>query len=491
MKFSILILLIALNSVAFAQKEKKHLALVRLDSKYGFIDALGHEVVPVIYDDAGYWGNNLVPVNIGKYTRPQAPVEAAIDPGPMSSKDSAKHNEQYKIVDIEVKKETSGKWGYCNASGALVIPVQFTNTTFFKEGRAGVKINNKWGFIDTKGKVIVKPVYDTVGYFSQGLAVVAKDKKYGYINLNGDEVIKLQYVNAAAFGNGYARVSEKFTGKNRKSIGRLINLKGEVLTGTKYDIESFVSGNLASFSLTDAKSEDPFIYGLINTKGQVVAQPIYKEIFDFSDGLAKVMIYKKDKVFNEYNPNYGFIDINGKEIVKVGLAKAESFSYGMAVVARFDDKEDGELDHALINTKGVFILGYNWKQLTLLDRRHLLATPKNKYESIVINVQGKKVSSGESKGIAGLGNGLFAITNSNEEPIGFIGLDKKITINLAQSKNRKFISYQFGLIRFSNLGNNYEEPADVKVGLIDLKGNVIVKPKYNEIADFEVTDSSL
>lgn len=491
MKFSILILLIAFNSIAFAQKEKKHLARVRLYGKYGFIDGLGHEVVPLIYDDAGYWGNNLVPVNIGKYTRPQAPVEAAIDPGPLNSKDSAKHSEQYKIVDIEIKKEASGKWGYCNASGALVIPVQFANTTFFNEGMAAVQIDGKWGFIDTKGKVIVKPVYDTVGYFSQGLAVVAKDGNYGYINLKGDEVIKLKYVNAAAFGKGYARVSEKFTGKNRTSIGRLINLKGEVLTGIKYDVESFVSDNLASFSSTDSKSEDPFIYGLINTKGHVVAQPIYKEIFSFSDGLAKVMIYKKDKVFNEYNPNYGFIDINGKEIVKVELAKAESFSSGMAVIARFDDKDDGELDHALINTKGAFILGYNWKQLTLLDSRHLLATPKSKYESIVINVQGKKVSSVESKGIAGLGNGLFAITNSNEEPIGFIGLDKKIAINFAQSKDRKFLSYQFGLIRFSNWGNNNEDPADVKIGLIDLKGTVIVKPKYNEIADFELTDITL
>ena len=56
MKYSILLFLIGFYSVAFAQKEKKYLAQVSLDGKYGFIDASGHEIIPLIYDDAGMWG---------------------------------------------------------------------------------------------------------------------------------------------------------------------------------------------------------------------------------------------------------------------------------------------------------------------------------------------------------------------------------------------------------------------------------------------------
>ncbi|WP_408022395.1 WG repeat-containing protein [Sphingobacterium sp. ML3W] len=58
-------------------------------------------------------------------------------------------------------------------SHALVIPVQFSNTTFFSEGIAGVEINDKWGFINTSRKIVVQPVYDKIGHFLQGLAVVA------------------------------------------------------------------------------------------------------------------------------------------------------------------------------------------------------------------------------------------------------------------------------------------------------------------------------
>jgi len=491
MKYSILLLLLTFYTVTFAQKEKKYLAQVRLDGKYGFIDASGHEVIPPIYDAAGSWGNNLVPVNIGKYT-PEIglPVIDIAGPAAEEEANNAVESNKNKIVTIDIK-DKKGKWGYCDISGKIVIPIQYTNTTFFDEGMAGVEINGKWGFINTKGEIVVQPIYDTIGSFSQGRALVAKNNLYGYVDLKGEEVIKVQYTGADTFANGYALVYEKYASKNnnRTNIGRLINLKGEIITDAKYDIGLVFSNGLAIFSLADVKYEGNFIFGLINSKGQVVAQPLYREILDFSDGLARVMVYKKDKIYNEYNPNFGFIDTKGREIIKPIYAEAEPFSYGKSVIARFDDKDDGNLDHALINTKGAFILGFNWRQLTLLDNNHLLASIKNNYETIMINGQGKKIMSFDDKGIVSLGNDLFVITNINDEPIAFIGTDKKIPFDFSQNKNRKFTSYQFGLIRFHNFDRNYEDSRNIKQGLMDVKGKIIIEPKYDDISDFVPTGS--
>lgn len=491
MKYSILLLLLTFYTIAFAQKEKKYLAQVRLDGKYGFIDASGHEVIPPIYDAAGSWGNNLVPVNIGKYT-PEIglPVIDIAGPAAEEEANNAVESNKNKIVTIDIK-DKKGKWGYCDISGKIVIPIQYTNTTFFDEGMAGVEINGKWGFINTKGEIVVQPIYDTIGSFSQGRALVAKNNLYGYVDLKGEEVIKVQYTGADTFANGYALVYEKYASKNnnRTNIGRLINLKGEIITDAKYDIGLVFSNGLAIFSLADVKYEGNFIFGLINSKGQVVAQPLYREILDFSDGLARVMVYKKDKIYNEYNPNFGFIDTKGREIIKPIYAEAEPFSYGKSVIARFDDKDDGNLDHALINTKGAFILGFNWRQLTLLDNNHLLASIKNNYETIMINGQGKKIMSFDDKGIVALGNDLFVITNINDEPIAFIGTDKKIPFDFSQNKNRKFTSYQFGLIRFHNFDRNYEDSRNIKQGLMDVKGKIIIEPKYDDISDFVPTGS--
>lgn len=487
MKFPLLLLLlIGFYVVAFAQKEKTHLALVRLDGKYGFIDAMGREVIPLVYDDAGCWGNNLVPVNIGKYV-PDADPVVLVAPSNVNPKDSVKRNEQYKTVDI--KKEDKGKWGYCDTSGVLVIPVQFSNTTFFNEGVAGVEINGKWGFINTSGKIVVQPVYDKIGHFSQGLAVVAKNDLYGYINLKGEEVIKLQYVNAKAFENGFALVWDKYTSKkyNKNSIGRIINLKGELVTDAKYDIDDTFSNGLFSFWLPEGE----LLLGLMNTKGQMITPPIYNEISSFNNGLARVMVYKEDKIVKEFYPNYGYVNTTGKEVVKLGLAKATEFYDGMAVVARFDNKDDGELDHALINTKGEFVLGYNWKQLALLDSKHLLAISiKNPSETLIINAQGKKILSleKEDKRLADLGHGLFALMNAEGEPLELFGLNKQMPFNVSQNKGRKYLSYQFGLIRFRSLSDSNEKSPHFKIGLVNLKGNVLVKPKYNEISNFEPTD---
>jgi len=490
MKFPLLLLLlIGFCSVALAQKDKKHLALVRLDGKCGFIDAMGREVIPLVYDDAGCWGNNLVPVNIGKYVPDAAPV-LLVAPSNVNPKDSVKRNEQYKTIDI--KKEDKGKWGYCDTSGALVVPVQFTNTTFFSEGIAGVEINGKWGFINTSGKIVVQPLYDKIGHFSQGLAVVARNDLYGYINVKGEEVIKLQYVNAKAFENGFAQVWEKYTSKkyNKNSIGRIINLKGEIVTDAKYDIDDTFSNGLFSFWLPEGE----MLLGLMNTKGQMITPPIYKEISSFHDGLARVMVYKEDKNFKEFYPNYGYINTNGKEVVKPGLAKATDFYNSMAVVARFDNKDDGELDHALINTKGEFVLGYNWKQLVLLDGKNLFAIDrKNPSESLIINAQGKKILpfENEDQRLADLGNGLFTLMNAEGEPLGLVGLDQQLPFDTSQNKGRKYMSYQFGLIRFHDLSNSKENLSPFKIGLVNLKGNVVVKPKYDEISNFEPTDNTL
>lgn len=496
MKLRLLLMLIGFYCVGFAQTEKKRLALVRLDNKYGFIDPAGREIIPLIYDDAGAWGNNLVPVNIGKYTPDYGPPKIYMDPGSLSPKGDAKVNEQYK--PIEFKKPENGKWGYCNTLGQLVIPIQFTKATFFNEGMAGVKVDGKWGFIDIKGKLVVQPIYDTVGYFSQGLAMVAKDDAYGYINLKGEEVIKLQYVGAETFEKGYAIVYEKHEFKTtlQKSIGRLINLNGKMITDAKYDIRYNFSNGLISFTVPDGD----YSYGLMNTSGQIIKQPVYREISDFYNGLAKVMVYKKDNVYDEYFSNYGYIDINGKELIKPSFALADDFNYGLATVARFDDKDDGIMDRALINTKGAFIIDYKYQQLTMLDANHFLVrVNKNEYqiEDMIINAQGKKIKSLNNKGLDNLGNGLFVIKNENNEPIGLVGLNKQITFDVAQNKNRNFVSYQFGLVRFHNVTSTYEERreleegiAKIKLGLLDLKGKVIIMPKYNEIANFELTASN-
>ena len=107
----------------------------------------------------------------------------------------------------------------------------------------GVKKGGKWGYIDGYGKVIVPFEYEEVNNFSEGLASVRKDGKWGYINPKNEVVIPIEFTNkeVGSFKNGGA---EYYTDRG----AGLINLKGEIIAEPKYDSIEYVNGNIAIVS---------------------------------------------------------------------------------------------------------------------------------------------------------------------------------------------------------------------------------------------------
>ena len=107
----------------------------------------------------------------------------------------------------------------------------------------GVKKGSKWGYIDGYGKVIVPFEYEEVNNFSEGLASVRKDGKWGYINPKNEIVIPIEFTNKEVgfFKNGGA---EYYTDRG----AGLINLKGEIIAEPKYDSIEYVNGNIAIVS---------------------------------------------------------------------------------------------------------------------------------------------------------------------------------------------------------------------------------------------------
>ena len=107
----------------------------------------------------------------------------------------------------------------------------------------GVKKGSKWGYIDGYGKVIVPFEYEEVNNFSEGLASVRKDGKLGYINPKNEIVIPIEFTNKEVgfFKNGGA---EYYTDRGEG----LINLKGEIIAEPKYNSIEYVNGNIAIVS---------------------------------------------------------------------------------------------------------------------------------------------------------------------------------------------------------------------------------------------------
>jgi hypothetical protein len=196
-------------------------------------------------------------------------------------------------VPVLLPVKVSGKWGYVNATGQLVINPQFDYADEFQEGRALVCLGtpcswwdpsdsnqSRWGYIDTGGKVVITPQYAAAASFSEGLASVctgdcsAKPTKpfsRGYIDRDGKIVIPMQFGIAANFSEGLAQVC----------IGKC-----------QWEKDSGYDGK----------------FGFIDHSGHFVINPQYDDADNFKNGVAKITVGKGS------DAKAGYIDKTGKLI---------------------------------------------------------------------------------------------------------------------------------------------------------------------------------
>jgi hypothetical protein len=120
-------------------------ALVRLDGKFGYINAAGEVVIKWFEAANPFAKNGLASVKIG------------------------------------------GKYGYVNRAGEVVIRPQFEDTYRFAEnGLSFAKQDGKWGYINAKGEFVIPPRFDLASTFAyDDFAVVVLDGRKGYIDTAG------------------------------------------------------------------------------------------------------------------------------------------------------------------------------------------------------------------------------------------------------------------------------------------------------------------
>ena len=325
------------------------MAIVNKGEKIGFIDKMGNEVIPCIYDfleDADCsFREGLAFVRQGDKCffidkEGKKPFDFKYDSANNFSEGLAvvwkdgkcgyidtKGNEVIALTDKQFYSDLSdglaavskdGKFGFIDKTGKLVIPFNFEQlepeeNPSFHEGLAAVGKNGKYGYIDKNGKVIVPFKFDSAYDFSEGMAVVAQNDKWGFVDKNGNIVIPCEYESANSFSEGYAVVS-----KDKKYF--FIDKNGNKVLPTISDnrIGSFHDG-LASFN---KYADGDMRVGYIDVSGKEVVPCVYSGYgHDFSEGLAVV---KKDDI-------YGFVDkkgnstfdIQNEEVKKIVQAKIQ------------------------------------------------------------------------------------------------------------------------------------------------------------------------
>lgn len=160
------------------------LTRVMLNKKWGFISNKGKETIPLIYDDAMPFNDDLAGV------------------------------------------KQNGKWGFISPKGNEILPFKYEEVKYFVKGYATVMLNGKWGIIDKAGKEIMPFVfnqpYELAIYHEKNVIMaylgIVPNYKYGYIHSNGKEIIPFNFSTTNEAELAYKNSFYTYMEKNKKSI---------------------------------------------------------------------------------------------------------------------------------------------------------------------------------------------------------------------------------------------------------------------------------
>lgn len=224
--------------------------------------------------------------------------------------EAAKDRTAFKRTEgFQTQKRTGqkGMWGFVNASGH-VISLDFDHAMSFVEGVAVVEKDGKFGYVTPDGQFAIPPQYGKAGSFSEGLACVLVKNKYGYINTAGDFVVDPVYDLGGSFSEGFARV------KTKGKYG-FIDASGQMVIDPVYDR---ALGFSEGFAVVIQNGK----YGFVDVSGKLLGEQTFDFAQDFSEGLAAVKVGSK----------WGYIDTTGTWVIEAQFDLIQSFDQGLARV---------------------------------------------------------------------------------------------------------------------------------------------------------------
>lgn len=351
MKHRVLLILIFATIVAVqgaAQESgKKHPGLhpVRAENgKWGFIDRTGHFRIAPIYNTALEFSDGVAYVY---YWQGDKRMNGVVD---LNGKFTLLETNDWEISfhDGLAKFTNAGgerEFGFMDKSGRVVIEPQFSYAGDFYEGRAWVEVlkDREWlyGFIDKTGKLVV-PLQFTQqpGNFVDGVSRVQGKYALGFIDRYGKSVIPEEFRKLdMAFSEGLvAAVSQKDPAR-----GVYLDRTGKVAL----EIPLWYERTKRQLEFADVRwtIDVPFSEGLapvqsfnkigfINKTGEVVIEPLFREVQRFSDGLAGVKM-----ISSEGDYVWGYIDRTGKIVIEARFKQVQPFAGGLARVETQEGKQ--------------------------------------------------------------------------------------------------------------------------------------------------------
>ena len=336
------------------------------------------ESIPMIYSDARDFSEGLAAVRIdwkwGYINKSgQMVIEPKYDFGKLIS-DSALYGETTSdFIDGLALVSLNGRWGFINKEGEEVVPCKYNEAWCFSEGLAAVRMGYEWGFVDKTGREVVPPTYDQVSDFSGGIAAVAISGKLDTYSDEEKHVFPYRYVGfkwGLIDTNGKEVIPDDSIKYRYKAIEQD---EAVIVPPGKYSNIDKASEGLIVVSVGLYPNQK---YGFINMEGTEVVPLKYRWVRSFHEGMAAVCLNQ------EQYGEWGFIDKEGREITEFTYLSVEDFSEGYAVVHTGDWKTG---KRGLIDKTGQPIIPCEYDRMNSVKEGMAAVSKSGKWGFIEVN----------------------------------------------------------------------------------------------------------
>jgi len=221
----------------------------------------------------------------------------------------------------------NNKWGFVDKTGKVVIESIYQYAADFKNGYCIVEQGSRWGLINKKGEIVIQPIYEFLSNYEGGIFLSKFNGQYALTNLKLEVVLDLKkYQYVRYMNDGCYEVEVKDVGYG------IIDKTGKVLMPIRYgykNIREFEDG----YTTINIK-ENAFI---LDVEGKLTNCNNVESLFGFGNGLAAFKYKNADK--------YGYVNTKGNVIIEPMFENPAIFSCGRAIT-----KKDGR--YIMIDTKG-------------------------------------------------------------------------------------------------------------------------------------------
>ena len=304
------------------------------------------------------------------------------------------------IVQKKVGSGYDYYYGAIDKNGKLIILDTFPYLGNCRDGLMNFKHGKKFGFIDKQNKIVIPAIYENMSTFSSGLAPAKSEngQLYGYINKENKFVIEPKYVDAEIFYEGYAEVyAEKGGYSSKGSYGAdkigLIDTKGnEVIPPIYKNISLKKAGGFFNVTKDDKQ-------GLIDSTGKIILPLDNKSIGEFYGGIARV-----EKTVGMY----GLVNNKGKWLLPADYYELNSLYNSAGYYA----KKDGKYTTYDKNMK--VIIAADSARRMIISKKNIAYVSDNTVK--LYDVTGKKIKTINQKNIDIYGTAFYSNDDSLKVP---------------------------------------------------------------------------